>query len=89
MINGDFVSPAPLKAPPRANSIAINGCIEPKNQTKITVNLITSGSLIKNPDISSEKIATKRPIKVIETIDSPVDFHPLFLASFGLSAPKN
>ena len=58
MINGDLVSPAPLKAPPKANSIAISGCIEPRNQTKITVSLITSGSLIKNPDISSEKIAT-------------------------------
>ena len=89
MINGDLVSPAPLKAPPKANSIAISGCIEPRNQTKITVSLITSGSLIKNPDISLEKIATVRPIKVIEIIDNPVLLHPLLLASFGLSAPKN
>ena len=87
--NGDFVSPAPLKAPPIANSIAIKGCIEPKNHTNITVNLTTSSSSTRNLDISLENIAIKSPTKPIEMIDNLADLQPLRFASLGLLAPKN
>ena len=75
MTNGVLVSPAPLRAPPNENSIAINGCMDPKNHTKITVNLITSGSFIKKPDDtiyiplgSKHRIENpyKKPVKIIE-----------------------
>ena len=89
IIRGDFVSPAPLKAPPIANSMAIKGCIEPKNQTNITVSLTTSSSSTRNLEISFENIAIKSPTTPIEIIYNPADFQPLRFASLGLLAPKN
>ena len=87
--NGDLVSPAPLKAPPIANSIAIKGCIEPRNHTNITVNLTTSSSSTRNLEISFENKAIKKPTIPIETIDNPADLQPLRLASLRLFAPIN
>ena len=54
MYNGDLVSPAPLKAPPKANSNAIKGCMIPKSQTNKTVKRITSGSSTKKPAIGRD-----------------------------------
>ena len=48
MARGVLVSPAPLRAPPRENSIAIKGCIDPSNQLKITVKRTTSSLSIMN-----------------------------------------
>ena len=73
--NGDLVSPAPLKAPPRENSIAIKGCKDPIIQIKITVNLITSASSIKNPTICSANKIINAPKIVINVIDKRIPLH--------------
>ena len=88
MIKGDFVSPAPLSAPPNENSMPINGCKRAKIHKKTTVSLITSESSIKNPETGFENIAITNPTIVIEKTVNLADFQPLLLASFGFSAPK-
>ena len=74
------MSPAPLRAPPSENSIAIKGCIEPSNQIKITVNRTTSSLSIMNLARGSAKTVMMMPKKVIEIIDSLMAPHPARLA---------
>ena len=86
--NGLLVSPAPLSAPPRENSIAINGCIDPINHINITDNLITSSSSIINLDNGSEKITIIIPKIVIDNIDKRIAPQPDFFACVKSAAPK-
>ena len=88
MIKGDFVSPAPLRAPPRENSIPMSGCKRAKIHKNTTVNLITSESSMKNPETGLENIAITNPTIVIENTVNLADFQPLLLASLGFSAPR-
>ena len=67
IIKGDFVSPAPLTAPPIENSIAMKGCIIPSIQTKITALSTTSLSSIKKVESSLEKKAKTIPNVPIES----------------------
>ena len=85
MYNGDFVSPAPRKAPPKANSKAIKGCIIPKSQTNKTVKRMTSGSSTKKLAIGRDDKAKTIPKIPMETLVSPAERHPLLLASLGFS----
>ena len=66
IIKGDFVSPAPLRAPPRENSIPMSGCNRAKIHKNTTVNLITSESSIKNLLKPNESIIVEDFIKGIE-----------------------
>ena len=86
---GDLVSPAPLRAPPKANSKAIKGCIIPRSQTNKTVKRITSGSSTKKLAIGRDAKAKIIPKIPIETIVNPAERHPLLFASLGFSAPIN
>ena len=76
MARGVLVSPAPLRAPPRENSIAIKGCIDPSNQIKITVKRTTSSLSIMNLAKGSAKMVMIIPKKVIEIIDNRMAPHP-------------
>ena len=89
MYKGDLVSPAPRRAPPRANYNAIKGCMIPNNHTNNTVKRMTSGSSTKKPAIGREAKANNIPKIPIETMVNPADRQPLLFASFGFSAPKN
>ena len=78
--SGVLVSPAPLKAPPRENSMAINGCMDPSNQIKITVRRTTSSLSIMNLAKGSANTVIMIPKNVMEIIDNLMAPQPARLA---------